>query len=266
MPTMSLVACRMFEDEIVHLIENDSNISDLIVIDNDEYQGLVNKLNMKGIPYRILSIEQIPMSCDMEDGELRLVIDMLEFALHAVTVKLKEDVYHHIENMVKLSDGILLFYGLCGNVLKDVEEDFRSCGCKVSILKEKNGEIMDDCIGAVLGGRDMYLQTLKSFKGVGTFFLTPMWAANWREMMVASGIGNDPDDIETSRYIFDMVGYKQVAKVDTGLSYETDFSEKVNEFASTFDFDVLDIKANLVSIEQCYMKFRDGMLGTDHRH
>ncbi|MEA1984200.1 MAG: DUF1638 domain-containing protein [Euryarchaeota archaeon] len=106
MLTMSLIACRMFEDEIVHLVGNDPHISDLIVVANDECQGLVNKLNM--------------------------------------------------------------------------------------------------------------------------------------------------------------VGYKQVAKVDTGLSYETEFNEKVDEFASTFDFDVLDIKANLGSIEQCYMGFRDELLGADH--
>ena len=60
-------------------------------------------------------------------------------------------------------------------LLGKIEDDFRTLGCKVCILKEENGEIVDDCIGAVLGGRGRYLEILKSCKGVGTFFLTPMW-------------------------------------------------------------------------------------------
>jgi len=48
------------------------------------------------------------------------------------------------------------------------------------VSKEEDGEIVDDCIGAVLGGRGQYLTALKNCRGVGTFFLTPIWAVNWR--------------------------------------------------------------------------------------
>jgi hypothetical protein len=86
-----------------------------------------------------------------------------------------------VELLAPCSDGIFLFYGLCGNVLGKIEEDFKTLDCKICILKEENGEIVDDCIGAVLGDRGRCLEVLKSCKGIGTFFLTPMWAANLRD-------------------------------------------------------------------------------------
>jgi hypothetical protein len=144
-----------------------------------------------------------------------------------------------------------LFYGLCATLGK-VEKEMSKCSCPVYILKEGNGEIVDDCIGAVLGGRAAYLDKLKSFKGVGTFFMTPMWAANWKEMIRSAGITNDPDNTKMAKYVFDYAGYKKVAKLKTGLNYELGFDSMVEEFAKTFDFEIIEMDANLELIEKCF--------------
>ncbi len=245
----------MLEDEIVHLIQTDDQIKELIIVENRDCQGIVQKLNELDISFVLLPESKLPHLKPASD--YRLIVNMLEFALHAIPSKLKDTVYNCTRQMCRYSDGILLFYGLCGNVLGNIENDLADLDCNIHILKEEDGEVIDDCIGVVLGGRANYLSTLKSFKGVGTFFLTPMWAANWREMLVAGGFGSDPNDTDTSKKVFDAIGYRNVARLDTGLYYEKDFDDIVHEFADIFDFDILHLEGNLDLVEKCYYKLRE---------
>jgi hypothetical protein len=248
----------MFEDEIMHLLENDSEIEKVVVVENNNCGGVRKKILEAGIPHKILPVEELPEK--QEERGLTINIYMLELALHATPENLKRTVYSKVEVMAPHSDGILLFYGLCGNVLGKIEDDFRTLGCKVCILREENGEIVDDCIGAVLGGRGRYPEVLKSCKGVGTFFLTPMWAANWREMIRVAGLNQNPDDISMSKFVFDYAGYKRVARVNTGLAYEKDFEAYVREFSTLFDFEIPELEGTMKLVESCYAKTKTSAL------
>jgi hypothetical protein len=252
---ITFIACRMFEDEIVHIVESDDSIRSLLVIDNADSGGLVTKLTDACCDYKLVAEASLP-DCQGDEG-LTLIVEMLELALHAKPEHLKEVVYSKAREMAAHSDGILLFYGLCGNVLGKVDTELADLPCPVRILKEDNGDVIDDCIGAVLGGRAAYLEKLKSFKGVGTFFMTPMWAAHWREMVVSAGMTPDADNIKLSKFVFDYAGYKNVAKMDTGLYYEKQFEAKVKEFAGLFDFDIIDMKANPDLLVRCYGQLKD---------
>ncbi|MGB9941423.1 DUF1638 domain-containing protein [Methanosarcina sp.] len=258
MPVISIIGCRMFEDEIMHLLENDPEIEKVVVVENNDCGGIRKKLLEAGVPHKMLPFEELPEK--QEEKGLTLNIYMLELALHAIPENLKKTVYSKVEAMAPHSDGILLFYGLCGNVLGKIEDDFRTLGCKVCILKEENGEIVDDCIGAVLGGRGRYLEVLKSCKGVGTFFLTPMWAANWREMIRTAGLSQNPDDISMSKFVFDYAGYKRVARINTGLIYEKDFEAYVREFSTLFDFEITELEGTMKLVESCYAKTKTSVL------
>ncbi|MDI3540163.1 MAG: hypothetical protein PWR29_1648 [Methanolobus sp.] len=255
MTVLSFIACRMFEDEITHIIESDPCIQKVVIVDNEDCSGLAGKLEAAGCDYNILPLSALPARSENsgEDG-LTLVVYMLELALHAVPANLKSVVYEKIEELAGYSDGILLFYGLCGNVLGKVEQDFSPNPCVVRILKEDNGTVVDDCIGAVLGGRAAYLAKLTGSKGVGTFFMTPMWAAHWREMVVSAGLTQNPDDIKMSKFVFDYAGYKNVARMDTGLYYEKDFNAMVEEFARLFEFNIIEMTASPALIKECYRK------------
>ena len=212
----------------------------------------------RNLAYKCSLLEEIPEK--QEEKGLTLNIYMLELALHAIPENLKRTVYSKVEAMAPRSDGILLFYGLCGNVLGKIEEDFKALDCKVCILKEENGEIVDDCIGAVLGGRGQYLKALKSCRGVGTFFLTPMWAVNWREMIRTAGLSQNPDDIKMSKFVFDYAGYKRVARINTGLAYEKDFEACVREFSRLFEFEITDLEGTMKLVENCYAKTKTSVL------
>lgn len=252
MPVMGLIACRMFEDEIVHIIENDPTIGRIVVVENEDCPGLTQKLDSIEYNYDLLPFSSVPEKLEGDNKGNILLIYMLELALHADPDNLKSVVYEKTEELAHYSDGILLLYGLCGNVLGKVESDFSSNPCTIRILKEENGNVVDDCIGAVLGGRAAYLEKLTGSKGVGTFFMTPMWAAHWREMVVSAGMTPDPDDIKLSKFVFDYAGYKKVARLDTGLHYEKNFDSMVEEFAKLFDFQIVEMKAGPDLIDQCY--------------
>lgn len=261
MPVMTIIGCRMFEDEIMHLLESDPEIEKVLVVENEDSKGITGKMTESGLAYTALPLKEIPEKSSGKDKSLTLVIYMLELALHAIPENLKKTVYSKVELMAPRSDAVLLFYGLCGNVLGKIEEDFKALDCRVCILKEENGEIVDDCIGAVLGGRKSYLEALKSCRGVGTFFLTPMWAANWREMVRTAGLSQNPDDISMSKFVFDYAGYKRVARVNTGLAYEKDFDACVKEFSKLFEFEITELEGTLKLVENCYAKTKASVLG-----
>ncbi len=254
MPVISFIACRMFEDEIVHIVENDNSIENLLVVDDPDCCGLVTKLEDAGCEFSSVMKDDIYEY--ISDTGLTLVVEMLELALHATPEHLKEVVYDKTREVSEYSDGVLLFYGLCGNVLGKIEMELADLPCQVRILKEENGNVIDDCIGAVLGGRAAYLEKLKSFNGVGTFFMTPMWASHWREMVVSAGMTPDPDDIKRSKFVFEYAGYKNVAKMDTGLYYEKEFEFMVEEFAGLFDFNIIEMKAGPQLLVRCYEQLK----------
>lgn len=258
MTVMTILSCKILQDEIVHLLENDSSVKEIIVVENKEEQDLLVKMNSSGLQYTLLPLEQLPSSAQREEaGNFTVVVCLVELALHEFPKMLKLEVYERIRKMTAYSDGILLFYGLCGNVLDKVEEDFKhqETTCPVRILRDEK-RIVDDCIGASLGGGEEYLKTLKMLSSQGTFLFTPMYAHSWKEIMRVDS-DNPEKTIKMLRKVNEITGYKRVAKVDTGLTYTENFHQKVEEFAKIFDFEILEIRGNQRIFQACYSSMKD---------
>jgi len=50
-----------------------------------------------------------------------------------------------------------------------------------------------------------------------------------------------------------MIGYKRVAKINTGLEYTENFDDSIKEFAEIFDFEILEFdEGNQKNFEDCY--------------
>lgn len=261
MPVMTIIACKILQDEIVYLLEKDLSVSDIFVVTNNEEKELVTKLDASGLHYTLLPPERLGLVHENKDiGSFTVLIYLVELALHELPKKLKIGVYDKIEQLTQYSDGILLFYGLCGNVLDKVEEDFgqQENVCPVRILRDEK-RIMDDCIGASLGGGEEYLRVLKSLTSQGTYLFTPMYAHSWREIMRVEQ--DDPNrSVELLRNMHEITGYKRVAKVNTGLMYTENFNEKIEEFAEIFDFEVLEIPGNQKIFQKCYASMKELMM------
>ncbi len=256
---MSIISCKILQDEIVWLFTNDSEISKIIIVENGNISEFTKKLNEQNVSYEIIPFHNIQSVLEnVEKDKITVVVNIMELGLHAVPKILKSEVYQSIREMIPFSDGILLFYGLCGNVLGKVEEDFclEKDGCIVRILRD-DVRIVDDCIGATVGGGANYLKLLKTHSKEPAFFFTPMYASSWREFM---GFDKYPDPetaIKMEKMVNDLAGYSRVAKVNTGLTYVKDIDAKIEEYANLFGYSTFEVSGNQEIFEKCYFSIKD---------
>jgi len=256
MPMLYLISCRMFEDELVHIFEREDDNTRLLLIENENIQSFEKKLDEVSIDYEKISVAKLPPKSGQTD-EFVVVLNILEFALGANPSHLKNKVYETIEEADGLFDGILVFYGLCGNALISLELDFECMGIPVRILKDAHGNVVDDCICASFEDKNAYIEAIMGDRnGKGTYFLTPMQAANWRKMLVLTKVASDPDNIKMMKRVFDYSGYNKVGKIDTGLCYEKKFDKTVDEFASIFDFKKVIFSGSTKITDDCYQSIK----------
>lgn len=265
MTVLSILGCKMLQDEVVWLLSNDSIITKILVVESGNISEFTEKLDDQHTSYEILPLEKISNVLeDVDKNEFVVVINFLELQLHVVPKKLKSDVYQTIRNMTPFSSGLLLFYGLCGNVLGEVEDDFclENDGCVVRILRDDE-RIVDDCIGATVGGGANYLKLLKENSKEPAFYFTPMYANSWKEINVSGyDYNTNPEKaVEMDKMINELAGYSRVAKVNTGLTYVKDFDEKIEEFANIFGYSSFEISGNQEIFEKCYLSIKNEITG-----
>jgi hypothetical protein len=248
------------QDEIVWLLENDSQTKRILIVENENTYEFKEKLDEQHIYYDAVPFEKLPhLLEDVTKDEHTVVVNLMELGLHAVPKKLKSEVYQSIREMIPFSDGILLFYGLCGNVLGKVEEDFclEKDGCIVRILRD-DIRIVDDCIGATVGGGVNYLKLLKAHSKEPAFFFTPMYASSWKELLGFGEYHSDPEKaFKMAKMVNDLAGYSRVAKVNTGLTYVKDIDAKIEEYANLFGYSTFEVSGNQEIFEKCYRSIKD---------
>lgn len=122
-------------------------------------------------------------------------------------------------------------------------------------LKEKSGETIEDCISLALGGNEAYSRAMIEFRGMGTIYLTPMWASSWKRLETEAG----SQDFNNS-YLKNPL-YCLAAKIDNGLVDNLEFNENVQEFACTFGMKVMNLKGSTEIAEQSYLNARNSVTG-----
>jgi hypothetical protein len=216
MTVLGIVGCRIFEDEIVHVLANDPDIDRIYLIENEENNGIIHKLESEGFEPAILPFYEI--KANLKWGhEFNVIVQLQGIDLHANPARLKSKTYTNVNLLSRLADGIILFYGLCGKAFSRVHEDLAYTRCPQTLLQDRiTGESpqpLEDCIAAALGGNSRYREILKSHSD--TFFLTPMWAVNWR---TAFRFGDEmlPGFEFVPEYLKEL-GYRRVARINTKL-------------------------------------------------
>ncbi len=61
MPVPSIVACGMLEDELVHILSKDSELKQIIVVENRGNLEFLRKLKSKNCTPRTVFLDMIPM-------------------------------------------------------------------------------------------------------------------------------------------------------------------------------------------------------------
>lgn len=257
MTVMGIIGCRVFEDEIVHVLSNDPEVERIYLIKNKENIGLLNKLKTQGLEPVVLPVYEI-RACLERSSEFSVIVQLQEIGLHIDPARLKSKTYTNLSLMSGFTDGILLFYGLCGRAFSRMQKDFPYTGCSLQLLQDRStGESslpLEDCIAAALGGNSSYRETLKRHSDA--FFLTPMWAVNWKSAFRVDdkyGFKFTPESLRE-------LGYRKIARVNTGLSYEPDFEKKIEEFSLNFGFEVIELKGSTEIAQNSYNAVQNMLL------
>jgi hypothetical protein len=251
---MAIIGCRLTEDEIVHVVSRDDEVANVRFVDNEECKGLARKLSRIRPEIRIEYVKEESLeSLAVTDG-LSLLIWMKDMGLHESPEKLKNNMTQTLEKTAPQVSSILMFYDLCGNAFKDIGDVSEALRVLITILTDSRGETVDDCIAAVVGGRLPYQTLVK--KELGVFFLTPMWASNWREMAVKTRIVPDGHNYDLMRMVFETSSYKKVLKIETGLGEPGEYERNAEEFAGIFNFTMETMKGDLKLVEKSYAAAR----------
>ncbi|MDD2756723.1 MAG: DUF1638 domain-containing protein [Methanothrix sp.] len=263
MPVLSIVACRMQEDELVYLLSADREVRELLLVDGMQSLNISAKLRAQSRPHLLLGLDKIAphlrerlsrsggifsrSSTGPKTKELVVVVSPLPLGLHSDLEQLKAAVYDNIRSLAAFSDGILIFYGKCGNALADLEQDLADLACPLYFLTDERGERIDDCIALALGGNEDYDRTLAEHQDVA-LFMTPMWASNWKAMGDEAASGKRPD----LGAMLKGTGMTKVARIDTGLLFEPGFVEKVDSFAQKFGLQRIELPGGTAVAKGCY--------------
>ena len=275
MPVMSIIACRILEEEIFHVISSENAFDHLFVTDTKEVHGLVRRLQTNSIPHTSVPSERIPDMIRLTKGsckhniirrickrystkeELIVVINILELGLHRDLTLLRRGVYTAVEEMSAYSDGVLLFYGLCGNSLQNIENDLSHILCPIYLLRDGENNRVDDCISIALGGNRKYEEAFESCRGKGTLFFTPMWASSWKDMDAPA---NKQEEMTTIHDLFKRHHIARIVKIEMGTRYDTSFEHNVNKFAEMSGLEIISMPGTAEIVERCYVDAKNDII------
>ena len=226
--TVGILTCQVLEEEISHLLMQDTEIKKISVVRSEFSSGVEECLQNKGKLSVLSEIDDF----QPETGEgLEVLLDAQNVGLHMDKKLLQDSVLSKVRTMEKYCGVVLLGYGLCGNSLEKLDEMLKDISIPVLRPTNDDGSIIDDCVCLVLGGTKYYMDEVR--KMAGTWFSTPGWYKHW-ETLLLKELG--APDIKTAKWIFDKVGYKRVLTINTHSSDEEKLQRDANDFARKFDF------------------------------
>lgn len=248
---LAMIACPILEDEMIYSLSNDDEVGTIIVMDNPHAKSVKPKLEKNGLEYSLCTEDEfLNGDVSLPDDGYNVVIWMMDLALHEFPDLLRDGVYDASKRIEDRVDAIILYFGLCGNGLKHVEEwGKENLSIPITILKDGTGLICDDCIAVAIGGTAKYLKLLRAYPGI--MYFTPAYATNFNDLKQRLEMfrGVDANDDSMMKMIYELADYHYVMKIPTGLGDEDDFQAATEDFARRVDFEILNLDKEWCTLE-----------------
>jgi hypothetical protein len=248
---LGVMACPILEDELIYSMSRDEDISAVYLLDNRHAKSIKIKLKRKEIPHTIVGEEEfLNGSFRVTDEGYVIVIWMMDLALHEEPKDLRVALEKYMKQMQPYVDAIALYFGLCGNGMKDVDIWAKdNLDIPMTIIRDNDGNIVDDCISTAIGGKDQYLKLLRKYPGI--MYFTPAFATNYDDLLGRMELfkGVDTGDESMLKMVFEMADYHEVMKIDTGLGDPDEFQAATEKFANRLGFEILTLEDGWCTLE-----------------
>lgn len=243
---LGIIACPMFEDELVFALKNDKDEKSIYVVDTGYTETIVDKLNRNSIAFEMMDKYTLDTEMDLDEG-FNVVIIMNPMRLHTEPDKLKKHIEEQADFYCERFDVITLYYAMCGNFGWDMT-DWMSRRTKTPFImfRDEKGKVCDDCIGVAVGGTEEYYNLVRKYSG--QLFLTPCTATNWgkySENREWEGLFDSED--EYMKFLFQMGGYKYALKIDTGLGDRERYDLACQEVARRMELELHEPESNIAT-------------------
>jgi hypothetical protein len=239
-----MMACPILEDEMIYNLVTDSESKSITLVTNENNATLIPKMKKAGLDYKEIS------ETDFKKGNLALPKDgysvfiwMMSLGLHTEPEDLKKKVDDEMLSIDGMFDGILLYYGLCGQAFKGIDDWAReNMKTPVTILKDAKGRICDDCICVPIDGTDNYYSLLKKYPGV--MYLTPAIAINHDEFVtrldLTKGLDESMKGYEFIKILLDMAGYKNSLIIPSKIGDQEHFLQEAQIYSDKLGLKMLN--------------------------
>jgi hypothetical protein len=245
---LGVVGCVVLADELSHVLSRDQGLGQVFIVENEEGRILKDKLSRQHIEAEMLSSSDLDRASRQD--HFTVLVWMNPAGPHDDQAELREIVKGGALALRDHTGLCLCFYGLCRNALWKVERLGVEIGVPMMILSDMEGKEVDDCFGANLGGKKAYLQAITHNRG--TIFVSPGYAENWQRRQNKKDLTKLIEQVENMRFVFERMEYSTVMRLENGLGDHDKFTERVNNFAKIFDFEVSTRTCDLSVFEHSY--------------
>ena len=227
MSVLGIVTCEILELEFAHLLNHDSELSGVTVLDDSRSERLIGTLESNGIE----NLKRIPRVNEFTQNskrQLEVLVCVLELGLHNRKRSLQEGLQKAVQALSPHVDALLLGYGLCGNALEKPDELLSDAGVPIFIPIDEDHPV-DDCVGLLIGGRDCYYA--EQCEVAGTFFMIPGWTHHWRRIFDRE-FGNV--SVDMAKRLFEH--YERSLLIPTPVMAKEEMRKNIEEFNQLFGF------------------------------
>ena len=126
-------------------------------MESPESKALFDKLTLAGKGDRFEYRKEVSVEEGPPPDGFSVIGRILPISLQQTPAALRATVMSEMWKMEPSCASILVWYGLCGNAFQNIDSLTTGLRGPVVILKDCRDKIVDDCVGAVLGGSEEYL-------------------------------------------------------------------------------------------------------------
>jgi|GEM_PF-2190771 hypothetical protein len=240
--TMGIVGCYGLSDQILHLIEEDEHIRTLFLVANEEGKQFARKAKERSSHVEPVMVDQNAIRAKGKEG-FSVLLWLNSEGLHDG----RDIDRHHREILSRIAghvDSVLFCYGLCRSPEQRLIELKDEASVPMTFLTDLDGEIVDDCFAAVIGGKRDYLEHIMGHKH--TLLATSGYAESWRRKRERADLTSLVEEVEGLRYMFETLGYHKLLKLDDYINDGGRFDEDVRAFSQLFDLEL--------EVKQCHSR------------